>query len=318
MMDKQVKKPSLVVPVGLIGLVAPLGVMLEHWSWAQAAPDPLPTHWDFAGAVNGTSGAGPFFGWTLGISAMLAIVATLTLIRHRIHQTGRLLIAVLIGSSWSVAGIYLTSTLLARGHTSAEAVPLPWFAAPLMLLVPLAVGVLIWKILPAERMSTVQGPRTELGLHPKERVVWIAHAQSRGMRIAAVVLAVGAVVLMLLTSVVFAVLALVVALALAWVSELTVRVDQAGLRTLWGPFAWPRQLVRLPDIAAVHAQNIEPMQWGGWGLRVNGRGTAAIVRSGPGLVVQKSNGNTFVVTVDDAAQGADVLNALLVRGGTRD
>ncbi len=55
------------------------------------------------------------------------------------------------------------------------------------------------------------------------------------------------------------------------------------------------------------------MEWGGWGCRVTSRGAAAYIRSAAGIMVERTSGSTYVVTVDDAAEGVDLLNALLVR-----
>ena len=189
---------------------------------------------------------------------------------------------------------------------------MPWYALVLVVLVPAAVGVLAWRLIISEPITDLARPVSALGLRRCERVVWIAHAQSGAMRIASVVLAlVGGLVFFRSTAT--AVIVLVVALLLAWTSELTVRVDQVGLHVLWGSIGWPRQHIALDSIAQVHAQDIRPMQLGGWGYRITSGGTASIVRSGPGIFVEKRDGRTFVVTVDDADQGADVLNALLVR-----
>ena len=299
-----------------VGVVAPLGIVVAHGLWSDRGPDPMPTHWELGGEVNGTTGAAAFFWWSLAISIGILLIAAATTLAHRVHQSGRLLISVLVAASWMVSAIYVTTTALARGHATAASVAMPWYAIVLAVLVPAAVGVLGWRVIAPESITDVARPVSDLGLRSSERVVWIGHAQSGPMRIAAVVIAlVGGLVFFRSTAP--AVIVLAVALLLAWVSELTVRVDQAGLHVLWGPVGWPRQRIGLDAIARVHAQDIRPMQWGGWGYRITSGGTASIVRSGPGMVVEKRNGNTFVVTVDDADQGADVLNALLVRAAPR-
>ena len=302
----------------VIGLLAPLGILLAHGIWGADLPDPLPTHWTGGGRVDGTTGAGVFFAWTLTISLALLVISAVTLLAHRVHHTGRLLIAVLVAASVLVGSIYVLSAAVSRHHSSADDVALPWYALALAVLVPLVVGALVWKLIAPAPITDVHRPASGLGLRASERVVWIAHAQSTGLRIAAVALAVVAVLagVFLFHTTTVAVIMFVVALLLAWTSELTTRVDDEGLHVLWGPLGWPRQRILLGAIAQVHAQDIRPMQWGGWGYRITSRGTASIVRSGSGIVVEKRDGNTFVVTTDDAEQGADVLNALLVRSHT--
>ncbi len=154
---------------------------------------------------------------------------------------------------------------------------------------------------------------TVIQLAPDERATWISRAHSTGIRIAAATVAVVAVVLAFFV-LVPAVVAFAVAVLLAGSSELAVRVDRVGLHTLWGPMGWPRQVIRLDQIAQAHAELVNPMKWGGWGYRITGRGTAANIRTGPGIVVERTTGSSYVVTVDDAEEGADLLNALLIRG----
>jgi len=72
-------------------------------------------------------------------------------------------------------------------------------------------------------------------------------------------------------------------------------------------------VIHLDSISAVRAEVIHPMKWGGWGYRITSGGSAANVRTGPGIVVTRTSGSTYVVTVDHAGQGADVLNGLLSR-----
>ena len=55
-------------------------------------------------------------------------------------------------------------------------------------------------------------------------------------------------------------------------------------------------------------------EFGGWGYRVGRGGRVGIVlRSGPALQVERTGGRSLVVTVDDAATGAALLNTLAAR-----
>ncbi len=91
------------------------------------------------------------------------------------------------------------------------------------------------------------------------------------------------------------------------------RVDRAGVAAHFGPVGWPAFRTQLERIEAVEARQISPMQWGGWGFRIGPRGTALVVRRGPGLVIARRGASDLAITVDDADQAAELLNALLVR-----
>ena len=55
------------------------------------------------------------------------------------------------------------------------------------------------------------------------------------------------------------------------------------------------------------------MSYGGWGYRVRPGVRAIVIRGGEGLRIGRTNKADLVVTVDDAATGAGLVNALLQR-----
>lgn len=99
---------------------------------------------------------------------------------------------------------------------------------------------------------------------------------------------------------------LLVALLSWWASRLRVVVDAACLRVSWGPTGWPRKRIRWARVRDVSAIQVEPAHWGGWGYRWIpwAHASAAVVRRGPGIKLDLVHGKAFVVTVDDAVNGA--------------
>ena len=90
--------------------------------------------------------------------------------------------------------------------------------------------------------------------------------------------------------------------------------DSTGLQVAYGPFKFPRTRVTIDRIARASAIDVRPMRWGGWGYRGSltvGRRAAVVVRGGPGLRLDLTNGKVFVVTIDDPQRAADVLNAAI-------
>jgi hypothetical protein len=100
-------------------------------------------------------------------------------------------------------------------------------------------------------------------------------------------------------------------------SSLAVRVTEDTLTVAYGPFGRPRRVIDLVDLADASAVMVEPMQWGGWGYRWNPRAhaTAAVIRKGPGIQLEFKDGRRFVVTVDDAVNGAKLTSAALIGAG---
>ena len=104
---------------------------------------------------------------------------------------------------------------------------------------------------------------------------------------------------------------------LGWLmSSLEVRVTDTQFVVAFGPVGRPRRTIALTDVRRADAVRIEPMEWGGLGYRwiPGAKASAAVIRTGPGIVLSLADGRRFAVTVDDAVAGAqattDALAAL--------
>ncbi len=67
----------------------------------------------------------------------------------------------------------------------------------------------------------------------------------------------------------------------------TVRIDDGGVHTLWGQARWPCSSVPLDLITAASTEDTNPAQWAGGATASARAARAAIVRKGPGLVVER-------------------------------
>ncbi|QGQ19748.1 hypothetical protein GC089_11580 [Cellulomonas sp. JZ18] len=115
-------------------------------------------------------------------------------------------------------------------------------------------------------------------------------------------------------------LVVVLAALLAAMSVFRVRVDAAGL-TARSALGWPTLRVPLEEVEEARTVTVDPLaDFGGWGYRVGAQGRVGVVlRRGEGLEVRRTGGRATVVTVDDAATAAALLNTLAdrSRGATR-
>ena len=95
-------------------------------------------------------------------------------------------------------------------------------------------------------------------------------------------------------------------------TRLTVEVDDDEVRIVYG-YGWPIQHIRWDRVAAVQTIQVRPTEWGGWGYRWVPwkKGTAAVMRAGSGFRFDFPNGKVFVVTVDDADAGLEVIRGVL-------
>lgn len=91
----------------------------------------------------------------------------------------------------------------------------------------------------------------------------------------------------------------------AW-STVRVRIDERGLTVT--SLRLPAQLVRVrpEDVLGVASAEVDPMVWGGWGLRWNARHTAYISSGGPGLVIHRGSGRPLAIEIPE---GTSVANA---------
>ena len=106
-----------------------------------------------------------------------------------------------------------------------------------------------------------------------------------------------------------------VAVALAgWLqSSLQARLTDDAFVVAFGPLGWPRRRVDLADVRDASAIVVEPMEWGGFGIRWIpwANASAAVLRRGPGISLRLRDGRRFTVTVDDAVNGAKATSAAI-------
>lgn len=297
-----------------LALAAPALVLISYAALSARLPDPLAVHWDVHGRVDNTAGVAAFFTGTLLVAAILALAAiAATLLAHS-PIAGRMLATLLTFGAWVAASVWTATAAISVGVTHAVETPMPWYLIVLVIAVPAGVGALAWVVLPGDWQHPDAPARTASALHfaPGESVVWVDQAAMAWARWVAAAAALAAGVMLWILPPATIPLA-IVAVALALTSELAVRIDARGVHTLWGPFGWPRPCVPLEQITAARCAEIRPIQWGGWGYRVSPRGVAAVIRRGPGLVISRAGKPDYAVTVPHAADGANVLNALLAR-----
>ena len=97
-------------------------------------------------------------------------------------------------------------------------------------------------------------------------------------------------------------------------TRLSVEIDDDEVRIVYG-YGWPVQRITWDRVASVQTIHVRPTEWGGWGYRwVPWRkGTAAVMRAGSGFRFDFANGKVFVVTVDDAEGGLEVIRGVLAK-----
>lgn len=317
---------ALVVPV----MVTVAAVALQLAWWGQL-PDPVAIHWGASGVPNGFAVAWVVPAMTavtgLLLPGIMAAVTIPALRRGAQGATFRFLAATAAGTATMTAVISTWSVALQRGLGDAASAPTITPAMVVGLVVGLAVGVLGWFVQPAQRHVVPGAVAAEpMPVRPGERVMWTRTATAAGwlagLLLAVTVLTAGLAVVLWFTAPdaapIVAGTAVVVLLAFAATASYTVRADGDGL-TVTSALGVPRFRVPLDDIvSAGTGDTVGFGEFGGYGIRTAGHGTGVILRDGEALRVTRANGRQLVVTVDDAALGASVLQGLMAqrRAGT--
>ena len=76
-------------------------------------------------------------------------------------------------------------------------------------------------------------------------------------------------------------------------------IDDAGVRVLAGGL-WKLMPLAHREITRATVQDIQALDYGGWGYRISAAGTGFIVRSGPALVLTAGSRQKYVISMPDA------------------
>ena len=281
--------------------VAATAVVFRH-----RLPDVLPVHWGGFGEPDRFAAASSVLWWTLGtaVSAGAVSVGATAVVRRRASAMGVVVLAAGLGAV--AAGVWLTSAGTTLSVDDPGAAHLGWH----VLWIPAAIGwaaVYPWLVGRACRLTRRASVPVPADPSAGARTAWVVVLRS-GLFVTVPLVAVGVIVLAGLTvePLILPLVAVPIAV-LVMFSNLRVVVDRHGLRLVAGPFATVLKRIPLADIVAAEAAHVDPMRWGGWGYRVMPGRSALVLRAGPGLVVELTDGRRFAVTVDDPDTPAALL-----------
>ncbi|WP_052230174.1 DUF1648 domain-containing protein [Streptomyces sp. CT34] len=286
---------------------------------AGRLPVRLATHFGADGRADGYSSAQGFL--TLCLVMLLVFgTAVVVCVQRRVPaQGGRWLTTA--GYATAAAIGYLDAlTLLANvdagDTTGASAVRLPLWQLAVTAGVAGAAGGAGWLLAgaepPADRPAPGAAPR--LDLPAGMTAGWSRTVSSTPLAIVGVLTLCAGVVIGALADWFGGAVLVLGSILIILPASVRVTVDRRGL-TL-APTLVPFRLLRIPlgRLAEVTSRRISVgKEFGGWGYRLRPGGSGLLLRSGDGIVLRLTSGREFVVTVDDAATAAAVLNTYLDR-----
>ncbi|MFC7535163.1 DUF1648 domain-containing protein [Actinoplanes sp. GCM10030250] len=298
------------VAAGLVWV--PVAITAGTWpTWSGQLPDRIATHWNGTGAADQFSNTTGFWVTMLIIGIAAAGLATGAVILAK-PAPAHFLVVASGAVTGATAGIWVsTATTTLADPIDAR---LGWHF--LYFVLGMAWGAVIWAT--AGRLPHTIPPVTAavdpLDLGPTERAAYSTTLRAPVITIAMAVTAAVAAVLALTIDPSMWLILIVPALAALTFGRIRVTVDRRGLRVVAGLLGVTIKHIPLAEIASAGAEQINPVEWGGWGYRITVSGRSALVlRSGPGLVVHQRDGRSFAVTLDHPETPAALLTALQMR-----
>ncbi|WP_040158666.1 DUF1648 domain-containing protein [Nigerium massiliense] len=304
--------------VAVAGLVAVLAVRAE-------LPDVVATHWGPSGRPDGFSSVTGSIGFALVLLAATSI--GLTLVGRALHAA-RDMAPATSGAAVFLGGTVWGSILAQRQGSSASIDGLLLGSG----VAGVVVGALVWLVvrrrdsdLPEAHSGGLPAGAPTLDVPEGARLAWTGRTRvSRGVVIFSIVTLVPLVVLTVWLAVaggtgvaVFVGVLLVVLIALLAGMAGPVTVDARGVTASgFGFIRWVH--VPLETIESAGVQTIEyPLgEYRGYGRRRGVDGSVALVTSaGPALRLERARDTPVVITVDDPARAAAVVNTLIQRRG---
>lgn len=307
---------ALGVPAAIIATTTGLAM-----SWRHDLPDPIAVHW----GLNGPDGFGSLttsIVWpAVAGSVVASLLWALGFFACRQSFTRRAAAALSVGFTILLSGVSIGGLSVQHGVADARDAGSIDGVILVTFLVATAAAGIVTRLIPGDPPLPTGEPvsptAARLKLGRGEDASWVRDVTSPGYFLAIVgVLTIALVALVgLLGGQGWFALVLGVTIGLSLVAFLhwTVIVDRDGL-TVRSILRRPCFRIPLNEVEMAEVVEVRP-QFGGYGIRSGMAGGAmgVVVRKGPALQVHRTGGRVFLVTVDDAATGAALLNTLAGR-----
>jgi hypothetical protein len=301
----------------IVTLFVPLAAVLGSYAlWNDRLPPELASHWSGAGPADGVMAVAQFLTLTVlmtGAGAAAGVIAGLWPGIRAVNRRYVFLIAGIVAGAGAQSWL-VSASLTMRAGDPYEVVQGAWgilgFAAA-------GYGLIPFLIAPKPRLvSHDVTERVDLGVG--EGGAWsrtITATLFLWMTLVLVVVEIIAITAAIANdaladaALALSVTATVIVL-LASLTRYRVTADWRGLRVVSSLLRIPIKRIRLNDIDTVDAQELVPLEWGGWGYRITPGRSALILRKGPGLIVTLTNDKQFALTLDNPEVPAALLATL--------
>jgi hypothetical protein len=277
-------------------------------------PQRVATHFSLTGKANGFMGQSAVLWSGVGLIAALGLLLTVLTLCAKDSAGSRLTTAIGIGTAVLIGCLLVFAVLANTGAHDPAQVHLPMWPLAVMLLAGVAAGALTWWLLDAGPHSAPAPSTPSLPLAQGEVAAWSRTEVSRALLFTSGALGLAGVLAMGLDTWQPGLLLLVVGLVSAASAAVRVTVDHRGLTVASTILPRPRLALPLGRIVDAGSVQVGALgDFGGWGYRIRPNRRGVVLRSGEGLAVRMATGREYVVTVDDSATAAALLNGLVTR-----
>lgn len=306
---------------GYVAVVILVGTVAVR-SVRDRLPDPVASHWDARGEVDGfTTITGMLWQTPLIIAGITALSSGLLLWWQKAPRSQ--LTAVGVGTAHIVGALLYGGVVEQQGLTHARQAATFPVSTVMIALLCLPLGLAVWLLLrrndPLPEAVVAETVPT-LDVPTGARLAWSGRTRPAPLMMVVLALSWLAAIVIILTMqapwwlLIVVTLAGLLPLTMFWS---TVTVGSTGL-TVKALNLVPLQRISLREVESAQSAEVSALKdCGGWGYRFGRDGSVGIVTSSGGVLRVNRRGNRpWIVTVDDADDAAAALNTLVQRAGT--
>lgn len=298
----------------VLPLVSAVAVSIYLQMIAPRLPLQVAIHWGPSGEADGFVLRGALPVLMAGLASVLTLLLSVVSRSAADSIAGRPILALPNGTVWFVGALMVIGALIQVGQPSPP--PLPGWSVAAAALVGVIGGVIALVVAgPVAPIPELDGPVGGSEESRDRTVVWSGPTPS-----ARAPLVIGVVVLMVgLMFGVFVELWLLALFAptaalVAAASSYRVTVGPGEIVAAGRFLGYPRVRLPMSQVAGATTGSVQAWDFGGWGIRVGiGGETAVLTRSGPALVVERSDGAVLRISLDDPGEPAAVIREIVAQ-----